>query len=70
MTDLTPEEEKAIRSLKRALKNWPSSLELHSESGRLNIMKSGWRSEATTTEDREKMTLDFIPGIEIDGGNW
>lgn len=60
--DLTPEEARAIKSLKRLAKTWPHSLKLFSWSGTLVIMDS-------EMENGNEAVLDTINGIPNDGGD-
>ncbi len=72
MKELTQEEKKAIRALKRVAKIWPDSLWLFSASGNLCVMR--------TDEDGNSVHLpnfgidpDFIVDqidIKNDGGDW
>jgi hypothetical protein len=74
MNDLTPEEKKAIASLKRLAKTWPESLWLFSASGSLHVMRKD--------EHGNKVHNPYIPdsfssesvvatiNIENDGGDW
>ncbi len=62
MRDLTDEETRAIRSLKRLARKWPQSLVLFSWSGSLVVMDA-------KMEPNEEATLDFIDGIPNDGGD-
>ena len=72
--ELTEEEEKAIRALKRLEKIWPGTLWLYSTSGSLNVMKSGENGEQVHTPgsnggvDPEYMITTI--GINNDGGDW
>jgi hypothetical protein len=63
MTDvtLTIEEQKAIASLKRLAKNWPSSLSLFSHTGSLEVVK----------DDASGLPcyVASITGIRNDGGD-
>jgi len=60
--DLTPDEARAIRSLKRLARSWPQSLKLFSWSGTLVVMDN----DMPACSDAE---LDTITGIPNDGGD-
>jgi hypothetical protein len=60
--DLTPDEEAAIRSLKRLAKKWPQSLKLFSWSGSLVVMDADM-------PPGEAAELASIEGIPNDGGD-
>lgn len=59
---LSPDEERAIRSLKRLARSWPQTLKLFSWSGSLLIMDAEQPSS-------EKAVLDTVSGIPSDGGD-
>jgi len=75
--DLTPEEKKAIASLKRLAKKWPDSLWLYSASGTLNVMRKhedgghayGGGNCSSTGCDPDYIVAT-IHGIDNDGGDW
>ena len=58
---VTKEEQKAIASLKRLAKKWPSSLTLFSHSGSLNVLKNNCGDIP--------VDIDVIVGIRNDGGD-
>ncbi len=60
--DLTDDEVKAIRSLKRLARTWPKSLKLFSWSGSLVIMDADMPAGNSAI-------LDHIAGIPNDGGD-
>ena len=71
MDELTPEEEKAIRALRRLAKIWPDTLWLFSASGNLEVMKKNADYEKVHAGDG--YDPDFIVetiNIENDGGDW
>ena len=71
-TSLTPEERRAISSLKRLAKRWPKSLWLFSAGGSLHVMRRGPDGDFAKTSnggndpDYELDTI-YIPN---DGGDW
>lgn len=67
---LTPEEKRAIATLKRLAKKWPDSLWLYSAGGTLNIMRKidGKRAFCGASPDSDTI-VDTIE-IENDGGDW
>ena len=73
---LSPEEEKAISSLRRVAKKWPKSLWLFSASGSLCVMRSGPDGEHVHVRggQGEGMDKDYIvetiQNISNDGGDW
>lgn len=68
----TPEERRAIASLKRLAKRWPKSLWLFSTSGSLHVMRRGpdgghaHKSHGGVDPDYVLATID----IPNDGGDW
>ena len=75
---LTPEESKAIASLKRVAKKWPKSLWLFSASGSLTVMKKNKDGKRVYTETHggavgggvdQSYAMDTI-AIENDGGDY
>lgn len=72
--DLTPEESKAIKALKRVAKTWPKTLWLFSASGTLHIMKCGLGGEHVHGPGgADGVDFDYaIDRIDIpnDGGDW
>jgi len=60
--DLAPEEDRAIKSLKRLAKAWPQSLKLFSWSGALVVMDAD-------IEPCNEAVLAGIYGIPNDGGD-
>ena len=69
--ELTVEEKKAIRALKRVAKTWPSSLWLYSASGRLCVMRkneAGEHAFAGTGIDPDYIVAEI--DIEHSGGDW
>ncbi|MCK5613123.1 hypothetical protein KAR91_65220 [Candidatus Pacearchaeota archaeon] len=71
--DLTEEEEKAIRALKRAEKIWPESLWLYSGNGTLHVMRSGENGEQVHRDGFDGIDPDYcITSVDIqnDGGDW
>ena len=70
----TPEEKKAIASLKRLAKKWPKSLWLFSASGTLNVMRANEDGGAICTQGKYSgVDPDYIlASIDIpnDGGDW
>ena len=67
----TEEQQKAIASLKRLARKWPSSLWLFSGSGTLCVMaksENGERVFSGQTPD-QRYVLDTVM-IENDGGDW
>ena len=73
--DLTDEEKKAIRALKRAAKIWPDSLWLYSGGGTLSLMRCGEDGMHVHLEGPFQGGID--PDYEIttinidnDGGDW
>lgn len=61
--ELTADEQRAVRSLKRLAKKWPQSLKLFSWSGTLVIMDNDMESGSAAVLE------DHIPGIPNDGGD-
>jgi len=73
--ELTPEEEKAIRMLKKLEKQWPKSLWLFSASGSLNVMRCDENGEQVMQPNADGGGVDqnyVITTIDIpnDGGDW
>jgi hypothetical protein len=71
MDGLTPEEERAIASLKRLSKKWPRSLTLASMDGSLHVIRTG--DEAFSDGDgaeRQDGIIADIHGIPNTGGGW
>jgi hypothetical protein len=70
--DPTPEETKAINSLKRLAKKWPDNLWLYSASGTLFVMRKGENGERVHKGEGvdPDYILDSIDGIDNDGGDW
>jgi len=68
MDMLTKEEEKAIASLDRLSKKWPTTLKLFSQSGTLLVIKM----HPDHPEDEHGRVVDLIENIDNDGGdnNW
>lgn len=62
--DLTEDERRAIRGLKRLAKTWPKSLKLFSWSGSLVIFCAD-----DDLSDANSSMLDHIDGIPNDGGD-
>lgn len=60
--ELTSDEHRAVRSLKRLAKTWPSTLKLFSWSGTLVVMDAHM-------ETGQNAVLDHITGIPNDGGD-
>ncbi len=79
MIELTPEEEKAIKALKRVANNWPDTLWLFSANGTLNVMKCNQDGERAYKSRRcgdgsdenvdQEYCMDEID-IPNDGGDW
>jgi len=68
--DLTPEEARAIASLDRLAKHWPSSLKLFSWSGTLVVIRSDQDMERLgTATEQDEAILAVINGIPNDGGD-
>lgn len=69
----TPEEAKAIASLKRIAKKWPKTLWLFSASGSLNVMRCGPDGEHVMNKSNggvdQDYSLDTI-NIPNSGGDW
>lgn len=80
--DLTPDEQRAIRALKRLAKAWPKTLWLFSASGSLYVMKKGPSGERVVRKDTYKGRTTgcgelvderaAVATIDIpnDGGDW
>lgn len=73
--DLTEEEKKAIRALKRLEKIWPDTLWLFSASASLWVMRKGENGEHVILDGRYEGGVDsnyVIDTIDIDndGGDW
>jgi hypothetical protein len=58
---ITPEEAKAIRSIKRLAKKWPQSIRLFSWAGSLVVTKAN-------NEDVQSV-IAYVEGIPNDGGD-
>ena len=72
ITDLTPEERKAIAALKRLEKKWPKSLWLFAGSGSLCVMKKDANGEKVMVSS-DGFDPDYcVDTIDIpnDGGDW
>ena len=68
----TPDEQKAIRALRRIAKTWPQSLWLFSASGSLCVMRARQDGNHYTTPDGG-IDPDYVfETIDIpnDGGDW
>jgi hypothetical protein len=70
--ELSADEEKAIRSLKRLAKTWPKSLWLFSASGTLLVMRAGENGDhvhlpSDGVDPDYALTTIAIPN---DGGDW
>ena len=72
--EITLEEEKAIRALKRIAKTWPKSLWLYSASGTLHVMRTGENGEQVHLGRQGGVDPDYhlatIRNIQNDGGDW
>ena len=73
--DLTPEEAKAIRALRKLAKTWPRTLWLFSGSGSLHVMRVGPDGEHVIVPGRRHGAVDpdysvAIIDIPNDGGDW
>ncbi len=73
--DLTEEEKKAIRALKRVAKIWPDSLWLFSGAGTLCVMRKGENNDRVILSGTFQGGFDsdyVIATIDIDndGGDW
>lgn len=72
--DLTPEEQAAIRELKKLAKKWPKSLWLFSGSGSLHVLRTTPEGEHAMTRrggvDPEYVVADLGSTIPNDGGDW
>lgn len=69
----TPEEKRAIATLKRLAKRWPKSLWLFSASGTLCVMRALPDGDFAHTRDDgvdPNYVLETITGIPNDGGDW
>lgn len=66
--NLTIEELRAIRALKRLAKSWPQSLMLFSQSGSLVVIRSD--EQDLSVEKSQLRYVADIPGIPNDGGDW
>ena len=69
----TPEEQKAIASLKRIAKKWPKSLWLWSASGSLWVMRRGPDGERMQHPSKSGVDQAYIlASVDIpnDGGDW
>ena len=64
----TPDEAKAIASLKRLAKTWPQTIMLVSMGGSLHVMAKGPRLENFGLD--QELILEDIHGIPNDGGDW
>jgi hypothetical protein len=60
--ELTEDEERAIRSLKRLSRKWPASLKLFAWNGSLCVMEN-------YVEPGHDAVLDYVAGIPCDGGD-
>lgn len=71
MADVTPEEARAIASLKRLAAKWPRSLTLASMGGSLVVVHTNdERFDSAGTVERETAVLADIHGIPNTGGDW
>ncbi len=75
--ELTLEEKKAIKKLRRALENWPKTIWLYVSDGTINIMsydENGYSVETRYGGVDPDYVLDYISGCKesfiIDGGGW
>lgn len=71
--EATPEEERAIRALKRLAKTWPDTLWLFSASGSLLVMRKGPHGEHVEVGRAEGIDPSYELAqidIENDGGDW
>ena len=70
MTDLTPDERRAIASLERLARRWPKSLMLFSWSGALCIVKLDDNGGSPLHgPDPSSHVVTTIKGIRNDGGD-
>jgi hypothetical protein len=70
--DLTPEEERAITTLKRLAKRWPESLFIASMAGTLCVMRNDERGMHPETDGGGIDPEYMIDSIDINntGGDW
>ena len=71
--ELTDEEKKAIRALKRVAKIWPDSLWLFSASGSLCVMRNDENGDRVVDPIYGGVEQEYIVDnidIENDGGDW
>lgn len=69
--ELTPEEERAIASLKRLARKWPRSLTLVSMGGTLSVVRTNdERFDSPSGIDRQEAIVADIGGIPNTGGDW
>ena len=71
--NLTPEEKRAIRTLKVLEKIWPKTLWLFSNGMSISIMRTNERGEHATLSERGGMDQEYIVDsvdINNDGGDW
>ena len=72
MIDLTPEEQRAIDSLKRLAKRWPASLWLFSNGMQIYIMKKDDKGNHSITPEGGIDSAYVVDSVQIDadGGDW
>lgn len=71
--DLSEDEKKAIRSLKRLAKKWPSTLWLFAGNGGLHILKTGKEGEIVLKKHGgvdNDYVVDYVDDIYADGGDY
>jgi len=71
--ELTPEEKRAISSLKALAKRWPKSLWLFSASGLLKVIRCGENGEQVMMAGEgadPDYVVTTVHGIPNDGGDW
>lgn len=68
---VTPEEESAIKSLKRLARKWPKTLRLVSMGGQLHVVHTNdERMQSEDSIERGEAVIEDIHGIPNDGGDW
>jgi len=77
--ELSKEEEKVIRALKRIEKNWPKTLWLFATGNGIHIMRCGENGEHVMTESSSpdrggyvdiEYEVSYLTGIDNDGGDF
>lgn len=69
---MSDDEQRAVRSLRRVAKNWPSTLWLFSASGQLHVMRRDTNGDRAKLQNGAMDPDYIVASIDIpnDGGDW